>query len=88
MKLIICLILFSSFCFAQSTKTDTLVWLPKAVIIYNAKQATEANKEKIKTLQEENTRYEGQLLFFSALDDSVKVWIRKPDTTQVKRKPE
>lgn len=86
MKYIVCFIILSSFCIAQ--RRDTLVWIPKTVIIYNAKKAVEDNKTRIKILQEENIRYEGQLLFFDALDDSVKVWIMKPDTTQAKRKPE
>lgn len=78
MKTIICFIILSTFCFAQS-KQDTLVWIQKDVIIYNAKRAVEDNKTRIKMLEEENLRYEGQLLFFSALKDSVQVWVRKPE---------
>lgn len=78
MKTIICFIILSTFCFAQQ-RQDTLVWIQKEVIIYNAKKAVEDNKTRIKMLEEENLRYEGQLLFFSALKDSVQVWVRKPE---------
>ena len=71
-------LILTSACFAQS-KQDTLVWIQKDAIIYNAKKAVEDNKMRIKMFEEENLRYEGQLLFFSALKDSVQVWVRKPE---------
>lgn len=80
MKIIICLILFSSFCFAQKPSTkDTLVWMKSSQINENIKKAREEIQKQITILKENDLRYEGQQIFLDVVSDSIQVWIRKPE---------
>ncbi len=80
MKLIICLILFSSFCFAQQPATkDTLIWMKTVEIKENIRKAREEIKKQITILKENDLRYEGQQIFIDVVSDSIQVWIRKPE---------